>query len=113
MIVVLDHQPDGSAFAVTDVLESAGYTQPYNKDKVGSRFRILLDTQVALMNSAPTVTVDVKPFHFKKKLNFTTFYVGNAGTVADLLKNNVSVLMISSQANVGVTADFQLCYKDL
>lgn len=56
LIIFVDHSPDGALPGVTDVLESTSYASCYNKDKVGSRFRILHDGFINLMNSAPTVT---------------------------------------------------------
>lgn len=85
----------------------------YNRDKVGSRFRILSDVRAPLMNSAPTVTTQNIPFTGEIPLDFVTFYTANSGTITDLVKNNVFLLTISNGGVCDFYGNFQLCYKDL
>lgn len=112
-IVVVDKQPDGALPSTTNFLETAAVLSPYNKDFVPSRFRILWDFSVPLNNNSATVTVDVKPFHLRKKLNFVTYYQGNAGTISDLLRNNIFVYAVSGNGLANLNCNVQFCYKDL
>lgn len=112
IIVFKDITTDGAAPGVTDVLETANYSACYNRDKVGSRFHIYYDELFPMMNSAPTVTVNVKTFFWKKKLDFTTFYAGNAGTVSDIVKGGLFVLYITLGGTSNLFANFQLCFVD-
>lgn len=113
VIVLWDKQSDGAAPAVTDVLESASYAAPYNLDKVGSRFSIVFDGHVNLMNSATTLTSDTRWIHGSKKFEKVVYYTGNAGTVADILRNNLCVIFISQTANSSSNVNFQICFRDL
>lgn len=113
MIVGIDKQSDGALPVIADVLESNNWAQPYNLDKNPSRFRILYDRIFDLTNPSATVTQCVKHFHIKKKLDMVTYYAGNAGTVADVLKNNIFVLCISSAGVGSAFMNVQYCYYDL
>lgn len=95
------------------MLESAAFNAAYNKDKVGSRFRILSDITRAVIPPAASVTQALVPVHGKVKLGFVTYYQSNAGTISDLLKNNIFVIFLSSSAIGQYNINFQLCYKDL
>lgn len=112
-IIFKDKQTDGSAPAVLDILETANVDANYNLDKVGSRFVILADRYVPIQQAAATVTTPYVPFALYKKLNFVTYYTGNAGTVSDISTNGLFVLTISQGGLVGVNMNLQLCVKDL
>lgn len=113
IIVFVDHEPLGANPGATDILEAAAWLQPYNKDKVGSRFKILVDKIYGLENSAATVTSCIRTFDFRIPLKFVTYYQSDAGTVADVLKNNVGFLAISSAGVPNLSFTGQFCYKDL
>lgn len=113
IILAVDHEPIGSNPAVTDVLESAAYNAPYNLDKVGSRFRIVQDQTWGCYPPASSVVGMTCPFHWKCKIRTTSFYQSNAGTISDLLKNNVFVIFLSQNGNASVFSNFQLVFKDL
>lgn len=112
LILFRDLTTDGTAPGVTDVLESANINSAWNRDKVGSRFFIYHDKYYPLMNSAPTVTSCIQTFHFEKKLNFTTFYAGNAGTVSDIVKNGLFLLYITVGGVCNLSANMQVCFID-
>lgn len=100
IIIGVDHEPLGALPAVTDVLESASSIAPYNKDKVGSRFRIIADEIGQVIPSAATTTIGIKAIHGKKKLDFVTYYQSNAGTISDLLRNNMFAIVLSGNTGV-------------
>lgn len=120
-ILVLDHQPNGAAFGITDVLFSASWIAPYNYDKVSmpgnvQRFTILRDFVVVV--NAPssvvatgTALMDV-PFSGKSPTRWSGFsvhYQGNAGTVSDLVKNDLRWLFISATGTA--SASCQTCVR--
>lgn len=123
-ILILDHQPNGANPAVTDVLEAANFLSPYNLDKVGSssagpaRFRILADKTYDL--NAPSAIVATgtatKYVHFRAnaKVDLQVHYAGNAGTVSDLVKNNLIWLYLTGNASTtAVNVRSQICYTDV
>lgn len=112
-ILVLDHEPVGALPAVTDVLESASLRACYNKDKVGSRFKVLSDRMVPVQNTAASVTTALIPYHVKHKLDFVTYYQSNAGTISDLLKNNLVIISIGGNGLATSNINWQMCYKDI
>lgn len=116
--VGVDHEAVGSNPGVTDVLESASINSPFNHDKVSmmgarSRMRIIGEKLIPVNGTSATVTTIVIPFKLKFKLDFVTFYQSNAGTISDVLKDNLFVLVISDNANATVSYQAQVCYTDL
>lgn len=120
-ILVQDHQPNGTAYAVTDVLETANLNALYNMDKVGGagggRFSILVDRQFTLVPTSAIVATGTalvyRALNSKVKRSFNIDYQAAAGTVSDLVRNNVQWMAIS---NVGVAAfgcKTQFCYVDV
>lgn len=113
LIVFVDTEANGAAPAVTDILEGALLGNPYNRDKVPSRFRILTDKRIAVNQQAATVATRIVPVHFTKKLDTVVYYQSNAGTISDVLKNNLGWLLISAGATATANLNFQICYTDL
>lgn len=107
IIVYLDRQANGATAAVGDILASADFRSFNNLDN-SDRFRILAETTVdfELTGAVPTGAAysygEVKrSFFLKAKLNLDFKYKGNAGSVADLSGNNIGVLVICSDDNIG------------
>lgn len=113
IIVGWDHEANGANPAVTDVLETAAITAVYNRDKVGKRFTILSDVTRRLEQQAATVTTALVPLKLTRKLNKVTYYQSNAGTISDVLKENLFVIQISLNGLVNTTLNGQICYTDL
>lgn len=115
VIVGWDHESAGGGVTITDVLESANWLSCYNKDKVkpGGRFQLLLDRFITLNNGSATVTTATAVLHRKWKLDKVVFYQSNAGTISDVLKNNLFVLQISANGTEVSAGNAQICYTDI
>lgn len=92
IMIIVDRSVNGSAPAVTDVLESADETAFRNLSN-RNRFRIIHDEFVVAGDD------DVAPFYspmrwYKKITIPTTFNDGDAGTAADIVSNGVFLLHI-------------------
>lgn len=117
VITFIDRQPNGALPAVLDVMTAATPPCSYNMDKVdhlGHRFRfhILKDQTYEVFNSAAAVTTRQVPVFWTIKLNHLVNYQGNAGTVADLLHNNILVLVLTNSGNCSLNGEAMLCYTD-
>jgi len=92
-IVLYDNQTNGSAPAVTDVLQVASPLSDYNLD-YQSRFNVLYDELYALR----TVYNPLDVLEFSVPVPWeVVFNAGNAGTVADVAIGAVFLLSIGSQ----------------
>lgn len=116
IIVGWDRQPDGAQVTVGTVLEG-GINTNYNKDQVkpNGRIAILYDRHLALNqpNAGAAIGGAVVPVRYRKKLDTVVYYQSNAGTISDVLKNNLFVLQISSNAIAQFTGTVQICFTDL
>lgn len=115
LIVGWDTEADGAAPAVTDVLETAAFTATYNRDKVkpGGRFMILTD-KIIQCNAMTAVTgAVVHPIRYTRKLDKVVYYQSNAGTISDVLKNNLFTIQITLNGTVNTTLNAQVCFTDL
>lgn len=102
-IVFIDHQPNGAAPTVTDLLTASSVVANTNLDN-RNRFTIVMDRMFQLNASAESgskrninVTIPLKMA--------TTFNSGNAGTIADIQTNSLYLLTFSDVA-AGATAGF-------
>lgn len=118
IMIVLDTEPKGTAAAVTDILNSASVLSSYNLANVScpgrtkNRFHVLRDQSYGLCNGAATGTSVNKPVRMAVKLRCQAFYNGVAGTVSDLLKNHILVLVISANGGCATYLQGQLCWID-
>lgn len=122
-ILVMDHQPNGATFTVANVLETAQFNGLWNLDLVGNkvvgpgRFRILYDRMWDLSAPSAVITAGtgqtVRHFHVKIKLGMNAHYQSNAGTVSDLVHNNIAWLFISTNSLCAYSVRSQLCYTDV
>jgi len=116
VIVFVDRQANGSTPTVTDVLDSASYLAQYSELNVvghgGSRFTILWDhTWTVNPQIAATATYGstfAKDFTMKMPVT----YIANAGTAADVSKNNIWLLSISSTTTGVYQYSSSLVYTD-
>lgn len=122
VLLVVDRMPNGAVAAVTDVLQSANYLSDYNLDMVShqgmsGRFSVLYDRVYDLSCTGPIVAtgtgVVLRHFTIQKKMNLPIMYKGNAGTVADLMKNNVFIFAISKSGVATWEFNANACFVDL
>jgi hypothetical protein len=100
-LVVRDSQSNAAAPAITDVLDTVSTVSQANISNV-ERFAFVLDRCVYL-NAAAEPGAG-KSVTYSTSLNCAThFNVGNAGTVADITKNSLYLIVIGSVAP-GATA---------
>lgn len=80
------------------------------------KFRVLRVWRILLNGTDPTNFMPwIKKFKYHRKLNFTTYYNGNAGTVADVEHNGLFLISISDSAAVThptISVDMRLKYQD-
>jgi hypothetical protein len=99
-LVVLDHQPNGAAPAITDVLTAVGVIAPINLSN-RNRFVVVVDKKFHLNASAEPGSQ--KSFHCRMPAFVTTYNTGTAGTIADITSNSLYFIGIGDNA-AGVTA---------
>lgn len=118
VMVIIDKQPNGAAFAMADLLinnasDANNHDAPLNPRTCPSRFSVLMDKRYLLRPAANTrsfagttetdgvlVTNNENPFKildirkkFKKGLQ-VHYNAGNAGTIADVSKNAIYITVI-------------------
>lgn len=97
IIVFRDIMPNGSTPALTDVLVEASSSSAYNVTNL-NRFMILYD-QTASLTGALGTDNSQRAVAIHVPLNFVTYYnSGNAGTIADIEKNSLYMLLIGDIA---------------
>jgi len=108
MIVLADMQPNGSAPAATDILNTSDPASQLNANN-RDRFKIIKDKQWVLgatrvSNTANEVTAmttspQAFPLKWYKKLNLETiFNAGNAGAIADINSGALYLVFIGNRA---------------
>lgn len=113
VVVLKDTQPNGAAPTTTELLCLTSQNSCFNPDFVGNqarpRFNILANHLLCLNNPGPINTSsDVVVSHIvagKLKLDFTTTYTADAGTVADIQTNSLYCFCITgtSQSTLALT----------
>jgi len=96
VLVVLDHQTNGAAPGVTDILDAVTTTAFPNQDN-RLRFMILYDKVFTLSASAESgsmqfATVDI-PLRY-----ITQYNAGTAGTVGDIASNGLFLVVLGTEA---------------
>lgn len=105
VIFFVDRMPGGAAPSMSDIVTGSSIEAPYNHYNVigagGSRFQILHDKRV---NIQPLITATSRCYNggFRRKMDTVVRYDGNAGTVSDMVANNIGYMVWSD----GTTADF-------
>lgn len=115
VIAGIDHQPDGAALTVTQVLETASPVSCYNRDIIKPRGRvsILGDWSLDMNNNAAATLTAIRHLRFEKKIDSTVLYQSNAGTISDLLKNNIFILQISNAGLTNSSGNAQIVFNDI
>lgn len=116
LILVVDRQSNGASPAVTDVLAAANYQSDYNASTVvghgGSRFAILWERHFVCNPNITATGTFGGVVNKSWKMNMPVTYIGNAGTAADISKNNIYLLGIGSTATAGYSYAGSLTYTD-
>jgi len=101
ILILVDHQPNGAAPGITDVLTSASALAQLNPAN-RLRFKILLDKTIYLNASGEAASG--RSWQFSPSLGFEVlFNAGVAGTVADITTNSLYCVVIGNIA-AGSTA---------
>lgn len=101
LLLVQDHQANGAAPAITDVIVTSAPNAQLNADNA-QRFKILHDATFHL--NAAGEPGSQREMRFLKRLHVPVQYnTGNAGTVADMATNSMFAIFTGTEA-AGVTA---------
>ncbi len=120
VIMYIDKQANGATAAVTDILESADYQAFRNLTNTG-RFRILMDKthsinrRVAATDGANTSTspeVVTGTFTLFKTINLALEFSAGTGAITEIRSNNLGVLLISREGQVGFESKIRLRFSD-
>jgi hypothetical protein len=119
MVVFRDSQPEGALPTAAELLCAASARSCFNPDLVGNqdlpRFKILANHYLTYNNVTPYTTgsnFTSTPLAGRIKLDFTSTYVGNAGTYADIQTNGLYVLFYAGNSST-TYALFDFCLKYL
>jgi hypothetical protein len=118
IVVFLDSQPEGNLPTISELFCSVNPFSCFNPDLVGNqakpRFRILANHLVTASNPGPFTANSQfygQPIvSGRLKLNFTTTYEGDAGTVSDIQTNGLFWAFISASTS---TVSGHYCLKYL
>jgi hypothetical protein len=112
VVLFRDSQPSGVLPTVAELLCTASTGSCFNPDLVGNqnlpRFKILANHYFVWQNETPFTTTQsfVSPvITGRVRLDFTSTYIGNAGTYADLQTNGLYFLAITGGASTTLTMD--------
>ncbi len=122
VIILHDKQANGAFPAVADILFSPDIQSFKNLDNT-KRFRTLYDRtipiniQCGVFDSTSGIELikmgeNMKTWKIFRKLNIPIHYDGDAGTIGDIVSNNIVMLYISESGNVGLQATNQFRYLD-
>lgn len=118
VILLIDKQANGALPGVGDILELIDIQGHRNLDET-IRFRTIMDRTWSINSTAGAWNGTVTHFgavrghdSFYKKLNLTIFYSGDAGTIADIVSNNIVMLYISEQQKGNLKANIRVRYLD-
>lgn len=112
-VLYWDKQCNGTAAAVTDILETA-YIYSHNNLENALRFKTLAQFTISLQPEgvSGTTTTNVKR-HFKRNIRCSIPIVMDTGTsITDVRSNNVGIMFISNNAKVGVQYQTRIRFKD-
>lgn len=107
LIVAVDRRPAGQNAAITDMLVSDSLLSPYNTvgDAKG-RFQFLMDKT---MDFSAQEGEKCGKFFLKRNLNIE--YSTNAGTVADVQKNNFLCFALSKDNAAAIDVNYSYIFK--
>lgn len=115
IILLWDRQCNGATPGVTDILNTATVNSQYNSDYVvgqgGSRFEVITDRRFVIQ---PTVSgaIDYQLYNYTWKGDKVVHYDGTAGTIADLVSNNLVFLYIDNNTTCDFFGNIKVKYVD-
>lgn len=117
VVVFKDRQPNGANPTVLELLCVASPLSCFNPDNIGnqaqSRFQVMWNTTFDLKlqggDAGSGVLVDSITKSRVLKLDFTSTYTGNAGTISDLEINSLYLFTIANTASSQV--QYAMCLK--
>lgn len=120
LILYQDRQCNGSAAAVTDILQSAT-GMSFNKLSNAGRFHVIMDTMYDLIptsgagnGTANDFSSTVISFDFHKDCSIPLEYSGSAGTITTIRSNNLGILIIKAGGSspTEISSIVRLRYSD-
>lgn len=115
VVVTVDSESAGANPGSSVVFETNDVNSNYNLDCVGpgKRLRVLMDKTYIVVPTAASVTDGFRDVQGRIKVDFNTFYQSNAGTISDVLKNNITVWIASEKGVANQVINWQMCYTDV
>lgn len=115
IILAWDRQCNGATAAVTDILATGAVNSQYNSDYVvgqgGNRFDIITDKRYVIQPTVATQS-DYQLYQYTWNGNKVVHYDGTAGTVADVVSNNLVFLYIADSATTDFAGNIKIKYVD-
>lgn len=116
VIVAWDRQPNGSNPAALDIVATVDLNSWYNSNNVvqagGKRFDIIYDKRHVIL-PAVSGAVDYALGSSTWKGNKNVIYGGSAGTVADMVSNNLVVLGMGTGTTLDLAGVVNITYRDV
>lgn len=115
--LLMDRECFGNLCTYADVYHQSGAgTIVSSMFEYGTRTRFvpIVDKTIVLVNGDKDATTGsgcLKEFEIDVPLHFTTSYNGNAGTIADIVRNSLCLLQSSRFGSVSVEWSAQLIYR--
>jgi hypothetical protein len=116
LVFFRDMQPEGALPTPSQLLCGLTPRSCFNPDLVGNqdqpRFKVLANHYITTNNPGPFTATQMYfsvPLTGRFRLDFTSTYVGNAGTYADIQTNGLYVLAIVDSAST--TLNLDVCLK--
>lgn len=94
LMIILDTQPNAAAMTAAELLASTSNILSPLTIGYGSRFKILIDKLFRL----DTNKLNLEYKHFMKLGMHTKYNTSNNGTIADITKNSLYLMLVSDQA---------------
>jgi len=115
-ILVYDRQCNGSAPAVTDILDSASSVAPFNHNTVighgGSRFKVLYDKHPSPNMIDPAVAPSTWFESYTKLKGLRTRFDTAGGTIADITSGGLFLLLIGGSNSTRLNGYTEVAYED-
>ena len=108
-LLVLDQQPNGTVFGITDLLATNTIDSPRNLD-YRKRFKILYDKNFCVSANRPQIFDQIYQKFDSKVLSnqahVQCYATSNLGTIADISTNALYMVFLSDQGVNGPTMDY-------
>lgn len=115
MLILLDRQCNGAAATAADVLGTTAVNGAFNHNTVigwgGSRFLVLKDIKGSV-NLQQSGANKFDRMFWQYNRDVIVRYSGNAGTVSDVVSNNLVLLFVSDTGTIDFSGVLQIKYTD-